>query len=499
MQTFVVSIVVMIVAGWAATGTPLRGDQALFTLYAERMSHGEVLYRDCWDVTNLGVYWFYQAAGTCFGFTEDGIHLFEWLWFTALVLSVQQFIRFRCGGESIMPALFIGGWYYCTATADPSHLTKAEGLVAFPLFVAVMALTRGLERNRWGWCFLAGCAGGIVVLFKFAFALCLLAGWLPALILLLKRRQILSLLTMVGGFAVPLGLAVLSFARQGSLNIAFETLFVTPREMLTVAEPAGMTRLMLSVRWFVETGTPLIVLAAAGLLATPKWWRDPFLLGYVLILPASVVVILIQKWSWWTYHFQLLSLPLAVIACVTWLNLSSLMATKFQTRRWMLLLPLLLLPVLLHGASSYLRLLQHRMGLTRLDRISARFDAGNAYRIANSETAWLGDAPDGAMFIAGDPLFHTLSHRPMATSLHGWSLELFTPTLWQRLLRELKANPPRHIYINRGELGYESLITAKSPELLTWIREHYRINRESKKRRLARMASLKPGTLTLSP
>ncbi len=98
---------------------------------------GAVLYRDVWDVTNPGVFWFYQSAGTCFGFGEDGIHLFEWLYWVAFVQGVAFAVKraHALPRWPLAPAVLVGGLYYLTSCSDPSHLTKAEGLVAFPLFL----------------------------------------------------------------------------------------------------------------------------------------------------------------------------------------------------------------------------------------------------------------------------------------------------------------------------------------------------------------------------
>ena len=158
------SLLLLAAAGWAAAGTPFRGDQALFTEYAKRMHAGAVLYRDLWEVTNPGVFWFYQLAGTAFGFTEDGVHLGEWLWWVGFVLVVGFAVK-RAHGLSkwpLAPAVLVGGIYFLTSCSDPSHLTKAEGLAAFPLFLTAWLACMAVEKPRPnGWLLLAaGAAGG---------------------------------------------------------------------------------------------------------------------------------------------------------------------------------------------------------------------------------------------------------------------------------------------------------------------------------------------------
>src|SRR5262249_7866699 len=54
---------------------PFHGDQAFFTVGAQKLAHGAVLYRDFWDFKQPGIYWFYEAAGRLFDFSERGVHL----------------------------------------------------------------------------------------------------------------------------------------------------------------------------------------------------------------------------------------------------------------------------------------------------------------------------------------------------------------------------------------------------------------------------------------
>jgi hypothetical protein len=469
-MTFARLLAVLIVFGWLAAVTPFRGDQALFVLYAKQMLDGKHLYAELWDVTNPGIYGFYYCAGSLFGFDEDGIHFAEWLWFTAFAISLSYAIRieYRLQYWPLMPGLLLGGWYYATSTADPSHLTKVEGLVAFPMFLAIWLTTRA----RWYYWLLAGVAGGIVVLFKFAFAICLLAAWLPDLI----KLRIAKLLLILAGILLPLTFAALHFERQGSAAAAKEALFVDTRSMLAAAEPAGFPRLASSVRCFLETSTPLLVLAAAGSLLK----RDRFTVASWMMLPAAAVVILIQKWSWWSYHFLLLSLPLAVMACYTWPVLKQHIISQYHRHVVYVyaLVFIMFLPPLSHGGLAVLRLCNHRGGFTASDRRAAMMQTGRAYEIAFEEAQWWRSEPRGSCFIAGDPLIASFSGCEIPVRYHGWSLELFSPSLWDKLADQLEVKPPEYVYISH-DLGYGTLIAAKSPRIEEWLKTHYRIVRTS--------------------
>jgi hypothetical protein len=473
-------LLVLAAAGWATAGTPFRGDQALFADSARRVCHGAVLYRDVWDVTNPGIFAFYATAGTLFGWTEDGIHLAEWLWWSAFAVCVARAsqLRFALATLPLAPALLLAGEFFLTAGADPSHLSKVEGLVGFPLFLA--AWRAGAAFGR-GSLLFAGCCGGAVLLFKFAFAPLLLALWLPALVY--PRRPIRDWLILGGGTALPVLAAAAYFAFHGALATAIETLFIAPRQMVAAAEPAEFNRLAASVRWFAEVGTGTLAVAVFAAWSALRERRDALVLGYLAVLPAAVAVILVQRWSWWSYHFVLLQTSVGVLAAYCWPAAVGVVRGWGSPRQ---LAPLSLglavsfLPDFGHGFMAYNRLIGHRCGLFAADRDAARRESGRAYQLADLETDWLAepDAKAGPIFVAGDPLFHWRSGRPAATAHHGWSLELYAPPQWEALHRELIAAKPVYVYVSKDD-GYDRTIAERGRAIADWLAGEYRVCRNS--------------------
>lgn len=485
-------VLVMAVVGWAAAGTPIRGDHALFALYGRAMGDGAVLYRDLWEVTNPGVLWFYQLAGTLFGFDEDGLHLFEWLYWLAFVLSVSAAVKSAHGLTRwpLAPAVLVGGVFYLSSSAETAHLTKAEGLVAFPLFLAAWLAVRA-EDTRFrpaahGLWLLAGACGGVAVLFKFAFAACLLAAWMPSVRRLVKEFDLQSLISLAGGFSFVLGGAMAYFIANDAVPQLRDCLFVTPREVLAHAELAGFDKLAMSVRWFVEVYSPVLAVAIAGTFVTLNRQTDRLVVSVGLMAAAAVPVILVQRWSWWTSHFLLLAIPVSVLAAYTWPVLWAAVSARLTTtpgrrEKWAATAVglALFLPVLGQGGYVYLRLLNHGFGLTAVDRAAARMSFGRAYLEAKREADWLATRPPGPAFVAGDPLISWMANRPQPGRFHGWSLELFPPRLWDELLAEWKAAPPPLIFLDTHAHRYEAILTAKAPAARAWLLANYHETRRS--------------------
>ncbi len=454
-----------------AAGTPFRGDQALFAISARQLADGAVLYRDVWDITNPGIYAFYTFAGALGGFTEDGIHLVEFLYWCAFVATVCEFTRRAHGLDRwpLAPAFFVGALYYWPSCSDPVQLTKTEGLVAFPMFVAMAAASR--DRTRW--IIVAGLAGGAVLLFKFLFGLCLAVGWGYLAIDRARRSGSRSALrfavALALGVAGALAPAIAYFAAHGALADAARTLFVEPRAMLAEADPAGFDRLATTIRWDVELYSVVFALAALGGLDSLRRRRDPFVAALALVIVASFVVIAVQRWSWWTYHALLMGVPATVLAAYTapaiWQRIAR-HATRAERIAVLACAPLLFLPAIGHGANAYWRL------FAAGGRAAARESAGHAYAEARAIARWLDGRP-GSVYVCGDPLVYWLADRRPAVPISGWSLELYHAAKRAELAAQLRAARPAALFVQAAPHGYDALLRNRYPELQSLLDAEY--------------------------
>jgi hypothetical protein len=496
LRSGLVVVAVMVVAGWPSLSVPFRGDEAVYAVYAREMAGGAVLYRDVWDVTNPGVFWFYELAGVLFGFSEGRIRAFEWLWVTAFVLTVSEVTRRAYGLNRLplAPALFVGGTYYLVAYAGTSLLTRVEGLVGFPLFVALWAASRAAapEARPLRWAVAAGLAGGVVLAFKLLFAACLAVCWGYLILEALRRRGLTVSLRAAAGLVVGVGLVVgavaASFAANGALGDLTRTLFELPPRFLEEGPRAGVNRLTTSVQWFVGLAAPVLALALLGGVARWRQARDPLVVALGLLFVASCGVILVQRWSWWQYHFLLLVAPVGVLAGYGWEAVARAIRerlTRSPTGREQVALTLAgalaFAPALGVGAYQYLWLVRHRMGLTAEDRAEGRAEMGRAYQVARKETDWLRapGARPGPIYVCGDPLFYWLSGRSPAVRTSGWSLELYPAVVRNAVTEELRAARPVYVFVAREPFGYDQLLRDTYPELCDILAREYERKSES--------------------
>ena len=488
------------VVGWPSLAMPFRGDTALYLTMASEMDRGAVLYRDTWDITNPGIFWFDQLAGTLFCFDEEGVRTLEWLWWTAFAYAVSLASKRAHGLDRLplAPAVLISGVYYFTSYGTPFHLTKVEGLAGFPIFLAILFAARAADSGAtaWRWWLAAGAAGGVVVLFKCLFAAGLLMPWCYLLRRAARREGLerrrgpaLGAGMLLAGMALALAPAIRYFTVHGAGEIAWKTAFEYPRLFLAEGNRAGVSRLALSAKWFLNEYSFVGATAVLGYFASRRAMRDPCVAALALFFPAAIGIILIQRTSWWSYHFLLVGIPASALAAYSWPALAANVRTAlnrplhFRERAALGLAAIILCsPWLAPGAFAYIHVASHGFGLTASNRRASRESLGTAYEQARSETAWLhepGSRP-GPIFVAGNPSFYVFADRRPATAIHGWSLELYPQTIRDDLTAQLKSAEPVYIYVNRDPDKIDDLLRERYPELVAWMAEKYEVVRQTR-------------------
>jgi hypothetical protein len=89
----VTSLALIAAVGALKLALPLHRDGATFLWLASQFDRGAVLYVDVWDVKQPGIFVFDYLAGKLFGFTAEGVHLFELLWQLAFAVIVMIALR----------------------------------------------------------------------------------------------------------------------------------------------------------------------------------------------------------------------------------------------------------------------------------------------------------------------------------------------------------------------------------------------------------------------
>jgi hypothetical protein len=480
----------VVAIAWPSFWMPFRGDEAFYLMTAKELAAGQVLYRDTWDITNPGIFWFYQLAGTLFGFHEEGLRTLDLLWQLAFAFTLSFTLKRTHGLATwpVIPSLIVTAMYYFAGYSSSSHLARVEGLVVFPLYVTLWGFSHGRTR---AWLIAAGMAAGVVILFKVGFTSLVAFGW--GLVWLQQWRagswRGLDVLWLIVGVLIPLLSAFSYFAYHDALGVAGWTLFVVPRLSLAELEPAGLNRLIVMVRWFTGLFAGPLAFMLVGVAAHWRSQRDPLLVALVGVFLASFPVVLFQRLSWWSYHGMLPAGLLAMLVAYCWPTLiQRAEAMQGRALSWGQMafagavISAAMLP--LFAAAGYQALVgvQHGFGLRSSDRANARLSQGDAYRKAQAEADWLCEPArlSGEIFVCGDPLIYHFSSRRPGNRISGWSLEMYPAAIRQLLIEDFARRRPVYVFVSRDGDDYPALLQTRFPEFVALLKTHYRIVRENK-------------------
>jgi hypothetical protein len=470
--TAIAALALVLFLGTLRLFDPFSGDQALFLVAAQKMHAGGVLYRDFWDIKQPGIFVVYLATGLAFGFTQTGIHVGDLVWqfvfAIALVLGLRASLTDR-RWAAFAPLAVVGAYF---TGSSPWHLLQVEALAGLPLFCvgwfAIAAFARPERRRTLA--ALSGCAAGVAILFKVLFVGMALAIAFTAVANVGRRAG----RGAIAGFARDWSLGCLAplivfcsyCAYDGTVAEVARTFFVLPFAIATTAEPAPLARLTDSATRFALYYRGIIFLALLGLGlardARSRTWRRIALVW----LGAAALTILVQRQSWWQYHFALLIAPVGIYATFGLAALAHrVRSSGYAGFAWLALC----------GVASYIAVPLPQAGIVSAMLIAsqkpyASADALDRYRIglsteyaqARQDAIALPPSArtDGdGVYVLGNPLIYVLSDRLQAVGINGWALQLYTPALWDELDRELRTHPPARVFIGNQE---RALVSARS-------------------------------------
>jgi hypothetical protein len=462
---------------------PVLRDSAVYLWIAQQMHAGSTLYVDVWDLKQPGIFIFYELGGSLFGFTPEGVHLFELIWQIAfavcLIIALRTVLQHRWLA-SVAPVACLASYYiFC----KPHQQTQVEGLVWLPMFVVAWLTSidwRGSRQRVFGF-FLAGAAAGITTAFKHVLAPIPVAFILCASVAALRRdkerwRTLLQMwLPFTLGVVLVWGAMIAVFWRLGALQPFIETNFGYPLKALGEVTQAPASRLALALMVFAAATAPWLIYAAFAVGRSSRS-DEPALFGRMAVwFMTAATVILLQKSSWWPHHTLLLYPPVGVLAAR---GLDLLVARVHGSARRplpaMALSALLVVPVVAalgYPAGETARGIFEHLRTGGLDQYRRATSAD--YAGAADAAAYLVEhAPPGSIYAFGDPNILLLSGRRQAIPVQGSAWGFYLKEHWQSLPAELTAARPVWIFL---ETSSRDTVAQHSPETLALLAKDYRV------------------------
>jgi Dolichyl-phosphate-mannose-protein mannosyltransferase len=335
--TAIVALGLVAITGAVCLPLPFYGDQALFAVYGRQIAHGAVLYRDIFDVKQPGIFWFYAAGGTLFGYTEVGIHLLELLYWLAFSIFCVRALRPYFDAPwapALVPIATVAVYYMYASILD---LTQIEILVAFPILLAWWLVDRSRpdEAGAVRRFAAAGCAAAFIVLLKYPYVLIAFAMIGSALFRRWRRAPWADVRRSMIGFAVglmvPIALTTSYFAVHGQLGRIWWAYFeLAPRAQLGHGRP--LSYFVVGVRHFLLGHGPILILASLGVVRTVRQRVGATVDLAVAMLvwcAAGAVTFFFQGWA--EYKWALFTVPVGMLAVV---GVEGLFTTTWTVRAW---------------------------------------------------------------------------------------------------------------------------------------------------------------------
>ncbi len=484
----VVALMIVALLGVLHLPTAFSGDAALYQTGARTLDEGGALYRDHWDLKSPGIYMVHWAAGTLFGFGEEGVHLFELLLLLALCVAQVRLLAPRLTPRwlaAVAPLAGVGTYY---AVASEWHLTQPAVLLSAPLF-AVLAVLAADRATAWRWAG-AGAAAAVAFLLKPYSAGIVLALLVASAMLRLRldrepptvwlRRR---LAPFVGAAAVLVVLTLLHLRAVGGLA----DFLWTHSEWRTLATQVRgdfpVMRAVWAVQTFVGNFGPWLVLLPAARMGWRGVQAERLFVLAAVWLGAALVVTSIEPFAAWEFDFLALKVPVALLAARGLHGLHAWwLARGYPSGRRLTLATIGAVTVALvalggEALVERAHTLARFVPLSRADAHEYRLTHDERYARLWSETAFLRDPASrpGPVYVFGDPLRHLHAERPAASPIHGWAWELQPQAMWERVVRDLEVTGSAYIYVSHE---YERLIAARAPRMQDLLARRYRPHRE---------------------
>lgn len=491
---------------------PIGRDEATYCVIAERLLHGQALYRDAWDNKPPGIFYIYTIIVKLFGHATWSVGAVDILWLLAISACIWFFARRYLGAPAAAVAVVFNAHWHCSL--GYTHAAQPETFLMLFLFLGYFLLSSehlpNLPRNL-----AAGLLFGAAFWLKYnAAPLIAVLAILPYLdfstfdqqprrvrLAISWRTWLARTLLVAAGFLAVSASVLLYFWTSGAMPALREVQFeVLPRYGSMFLEHSrnylyySTTLIRMHLGPFTE--------AAFGVALLVAWWRRELrLISPVAIMAVTGFISTTSQVRFSSYSFEttypFLAMLWGYLICKGYEGFVYL-RRELKTRGWKLAAVLLWI-----AAAQVLYFPLPDVAFTVVEDYK-----GLAEWISNPRESYvnypfpyrletLGDqftlidyvrnnsAQQDGVFIWGTaPLINFLSGRPNPSRFvsNFPLISRWGPAKWRNeLIGELNRKPPRFIIVERHDSIPEVTLTyddseqclEKFPALLLLIRSRY--------------------------
>jgi hypothetical protein len=301
---------------------PLGRDQGEFAVIGRGLLAGKIPYVDLWNPKPPAVFLVYAAAIALFGETAAAVRAIDLIIMPPTLLAAAWIGRRALGGA--------GGWLAAALLALAYFnetfwtLSQNDGIALLPMALAAVCALKAGEGGRVGWALAGGALCGVVIGFKYPFALfpAALMVWLiahrdePLRARLCNAAVRRSAVVFALGAAAVLLIGALWLAALGALDDLIESARVTVGYTALTLNPVDLGAALstaVGYRW-AHWGV-VLTLAGVGLIALiQRRTAQRGVWALILLWLASGLGVLLAQGKAYDYHWLPMLPPLALLA-----------------------------------------------------------------------------------------------------------------------------------------------------------------------------------------
>jgi len=268
---------------------------------------------------------------------------------------------------------------------------------------------------------------------------------------------------MILGCVIPIALFLNYIFSHHIENLVVDIFFKIPTQVIGLGDQVHPERLWESIKWFGRKMILFLMLAGVGIFLMPKK-ESHFFSMMIAWLVIGFAVVVMQKTSWWSYHFQLFYVPIALLSILGLDYIFYRLFNYLQINNSWKRVPILLimLGLITHNQFQLLRGSMYSENYAKLMGFDyAKNDALSILKVLKEEDT---------IYVCGNPRKYLMASRLPELSTNGWILEYYLDYQWQNFYEEFQNKPPTYLFISNE---YENLIPKKNPELWNLITAKY--------------------------
>jgi len=454
----VAGIFVLILLGffalrWPFRNVPFERDEGMYAYAADRMAHGDLLYRDVFVSKLPGVYVSYWLSFKAFGRSIAAPRHLATLFTFGSILSVFLLLRqthnafLGLAGAALLAVSMFG-------TMFGSFTANTEIFMILPASLSVLFLWRGVKRNSWTDFLIAGVLSGLAMIVKqvaftslaFALLVALVSAWHGG-----ARRCLSHLGSVILGAAMPVVICFAWFWMAGSLRQLVDSSILFNWHYFTMPWNMREERLLRGFANAIEDAPLLWLLGAWGLLRCflLRKKRDWLLAGWLLFSILGIC----GAGTLYPHYFVQAVPALAAVAAV------GLYIVPARRSGFLITVAGVTVCVVFAVVMQWPYLTRYT-----LEEVSWKCFPGQPFGFASKIGAYLKEhtSPDDKLFIFGSEpqiYFHAQRRCAVRYSLVYPLTDRSPDALLrqQEVVQALRQNPPRYLLI----VGFDGSVTFK--------------------------------------